>query len=468
MEARHELLGGKVQLFKRPKSPFWQCSASISGNQYKVSSKLESLAQAKDFAEDWFLTLKGKERFGGGLAKGKKFRIASALFVSEYKALMATERSPRYIKLLENIIKNHLDPFFGDLAVQEITEDTAQSYRVHRSQNKDKDGAPRPPARTTIHHEIIALGHVMKTAKRKGWITHVPSFSAPYKKSGKIAHRAWFSPEEYRQLRTATQERAKHPPNPKWRWECEQFHDYVLFQANCGLRPDEASNLEFRDVTIELDGVAIRIDTLEQYRALIERCNAEGWPEPVLKLDVRGKRGTGKCVSMPGAVRPFIRLKTRLRAVPEIPSELTRDRRKKTAGRRLHGTEPYRPRGSRGGMSRGAGSKMAPPNLTERLFPTPVAGMMNTVLGGLNLKKDRDGQVRSPYSLRHTYICFRIMEGASIYQIAKNCRTSVEMIEKYYASHIQHQRDVEAINVRKQKSKVKDLLKDLQIAEIKT
>jgi hypothetical protein len=28
------------------------------------------------------------------------------------------------------------------------------------------------------------------------------------------------------------------------------------------------------------------------------------------------------------------------------------------------------------------------------------------------------------------------MEGAEIYQIAKNCRTSVEMIEKYYAAHI--------------------------------
>ena len=34
-------------------------------------------------------------------------------------------------------------------------------------------------------------------------------------------------------------------------------------------------------------------------------------------------------------------------------------------------------------------------------------------------------------SLRHTYICLRLMEGADIYQIAKNCRTSVEMIEKY-------------------------------------
>jgi len=27
------------------------------------------------------------------------------------------------------------------------------------------------------------------------------------------------------------------------------------------------------------------------------------------------------------------------------------------------------------------------------------------------------------------------MEGADIYQIAKNCRTSVEMIEKFYAAH---------------------------------
>jgi integrase len=53
-----------------------------------------------------------------------------------------------------------------------------------------------------------------------------------------------------------------------------------------------------------------------------------------------------------------------------------------------------------------------------------------------NLRFDRDGRPRTAYSLRHTYICLRLMEGADIYQIAKNCRTSVEMIEKYYAAHI--------------------------------
>lgn len=36
------------------------------------------------------------------------------------------------------------------------------------------------------------------------------------------------------------------------------------------------------------------------------------------------------------------------------------------------------------------------------------------------------------------------MEGADIYQIAKNCRTSVEMIEKYYAAHIKTNLDAAA------------------------
>lgn len=43
----------------------------------------------------------------------------------------------------------------------------------------------------------------------------------------------------------------------------------------------------------------------------------------------------------------------------------------------------------------------------------------------------RIGNRRTLYSLRHSYISFRLLEGADIYQFAKNCRTSVEMIEKH-------------------------------------
>ena len=67
------------------------------------------------------------------------------------------------------------------------------------------------------------------------------------------------------------------------------------------------------------------------------------------------------------------------------------------------------------------------------------------------MKADREGNPRTAYSLRHTYISFRLMEGADIYQAAKNCRTSVEMIEKFYASHIKDMIDATAINTRKKR-----------------
>jgi hypothetical protein len=42
-----------------------------------------------------------------------------------------------------------------------------------------------------------------------------------------------------------------------------------------------------------------------------------------------------------------------------------------------------------------------------------------------------------------------LMEGADIFQVGKNCRTSVEMIETYYASHIKNTLGAAAIRVKK-------------------
>lgn len=432
MSSRHEILGGKVQLFQRAGSPFWYCSATVGSSQFKKSTRLDSLSLAKDFAEDWYLDLKGRDRWGGGVARGKTFRKAAEKFLEEFETLTNGERSPKYVDILRGKIEGHLNPFLGDRPVSEITESVVMDYRVERAHTKDAQGNPKPPARSTIHHEIITLRHVLKTAKRHGWIDHLPDLSAPYRASGKVTHRAWFSVDEYRALYRTTRARAKSPPHPKWRWECEQLHDFVLFMANTGLRPDEAARLEFRDVEIVDDDIT---------------------GERILEIEVRGKRGVGYCKSMPGAVRPFERLRARLRAAPEEPSPMTRDRRDSPPTRRTHGTEPRRPRGDeRRGRSRGTGSKLVRPGPLDLIFGPTQRALFNQVLEELKLKRDRDGQLRSAYSLRHTYICMRLMEGADIYQIAKNCRTSVEMIEKYYASHIKNMLDTSAINVRKSKA----------------
>ena len=98
------------------------------------------------------------------------------------------------------------------------------------------------------------------------------------------------------------------------------------------------------------------------------------------------------------------------------------------------------------------------PEPTDCVFPGNHVKLFNGVPARTKFKFDRDGNRRTAYSLRHTYICMRLMEGADIYQIAKNCRTSVEMIEKYYASHIKTSLDAAAINVRK--SKMAPIMKD--------
>ena len=70
------------------------------------------------------------------------------------------------------------------------------------------------------------------------------------------------------------------------------------------------------------------------------------------------------------------------------------------------------------------------------------------MLDELKMKKDREGTHGRPTAFATHYISMRLMEGADIYQIAKNCRTSVEMIEKFYAAHIKHMIDASAVNIR--------------------
>jgi integrase len=229
----------------------------------------------------------------------------------------------------------------------------------------------------------------------------------------KRGHRPWFSPEEYKTLYEAARAYAKEPFHDHYKWNAEQVYDFILFMANTGLRPDEAFNLQFRDVTIVED---------------------QGTGERILEIEVRGKRGVGHCKSMPGAVRVFERLANRPKPVKE-ESRRQRQRRKKEGGE----------------APTVAVAELPKP--TDLLFPGNHITLFNNLLERTGLKYDRDGKARTAYSLRHTYISMRLMEDADIYQVAKNCRTSVEMIEKHYAIHLKNTLNASAINVRKPKPK---------------
>lgn len=410
LDETHSLMDGKVHLYKRDNSRFWQCSTYLHGKNHRSSTKEESLTFAKDFAQQWYMAMylhaqqtKQENRISEMVRKfvvpqthdqptvitakpkkfsGPTFREAADKFLAEYLIITKGQRSDKYIKGQELRIKAHLLPYFGDMPVEAINAGTVQEYRVHRQTHGHKG---KTPSRASLHAETVGLRMILKTAHRYGWIKSVPDISPPYKTSGKVKHRAWFSPDEYKLLYEATRKKSQQPSRYKSLWE--DFHDYILFMANTGLRPDEAARLEYRDVTNVTD---------------------QDSGERLLEIEVRGKRGVGYCKSTKGAIQPFQRMQQRHKGKP-----------------------------------------------TDKIFGKTPTGQMNTILDELNLKKDRDGNVRTAYSLRHTYICLRLMEGADIYQIAKNCRTSVEMVEKFYAAHLKNTLDASAINVRKSKKKPK-------------
>jgi integrase len=403
---RHEILGGLVQLYKRERSRYWQCSASIDGHRFRATTDEESLEQAKQFAEDWYLSHKGSVKAGLIKRREKTFRQAAEKFEQEYVAITEGHRSPKWVQGHSIRIRLHLNPFFGDLGLSQVTTGKVQEYRVYRvtppaTLSDEEKKNFKPPARSTLHDEIVTLRLILKTAVRHTWLSHLPDLSAPYKTQGKVSHRPWFSPAEYKQLYEAAREYAKESVGKGWEWDAAQVYDYILFMANTGMRPDEAKKLQHRDVSIVDD---------------------EATGETILAIEVRGKVGFGNCKSLPGAVRVYERLKNR-------PKPVYGDDKKK-GDRQL-------------------------PLPTDLVFPGEHKTLFNGILRRADLKIDREGNNRTAYSLRHTYISMRLMEGANAWQVARNCRTSMQMIEKFYASHIMNMLDAAAINVMRPKAKLK-------------
>ncbi len=409
----HSMFDGKLQLYRRSGGDIWQCAARFDGARFRESTHETDLDRARDKAELWYLQKRLDVRTGQIVPAAKKertFREAWDLYLKDVKVLAIGVRTPRYVALMELRMKRHVLPHFGDMAISQINRGAIQTYRVKRNEetiaqtkavalakaktDEDKKAATgHPPARSTMLQEIVHIRQVLKHAEGLGWLPFVPNLSTPYMTQGKKGRRAWFSPEEYDQLHNATGRRITEGKRRGWKSHYEELHDFVLIMANTGLRPDEAMNLEFRDVKVEKD---------------------VGTKEFILVIDVRGKTGTGYCKSMPGAVFPFQRLKAR---------------REKAAEEQ--------------------GSKLVS---RDKVFQQFDRDTFNKILTEERLKFDRDGKRRTAYSLRHTYISMRLMQGANIHQIANNCRTSVQMIEEHYAAHIKDRIDAAQINVQRPKS----------------
>src|ERR1700733_12072995 len=166
--AAHTMFDGRLQLYRRKDGGPWHAAARVGKRRFRQSLKEESLEQAKDVAEEWYLGLRGKLRAGEITPSEHSFKDAFEDYLRDARVLAATERSPSYVQNLELRVRKHVLPFFGDKPLSTINKSLVQKYRVKRAEDtierttqKDSDGkvikAGKPPARNTMMNEIVHI-----------------------------------------------------------------------------------------------------------------------------------------------------------------------------------------------------------------------------------------------------------------------------------------------------------------------
>ena len=92
------------------------------------------------------------------------------------------------------------------------------------------------------------------------------------------------------------------------------------------------------------------------------------------------------------------------------------------------------------------------PQLRDRHYMLAVLSFhLNWVLGLTGLKDGAHGQPRSMYSFRHSSITFRLLygQGIDLLTLARNARTSVDVINTYYASTVTGEQNIALLQSRR-------------------
>jgi integrase len=255
----------------------------------------------------------------------------------------------------------------GRAAEAELQEAVAQK----------KAGPVRLISDATIRFEMTIFGQIMNYAIKKRYVPASQRFDDRPKL--KTMRRDEFTLEEYQQLYTFSRNKwvkGQQGDGKKLtdcsRWYRAMTHDFVLIMCNTGMRPSEAKNLRWRDISTAKDG--------------------EG--RDITVLFVQGKGKSRKLVA-PKSVGEYLgRIRERSEATGPNDAVFT--------------------------TSNGKPAKMLYKSLIEDL------------LTKAGLRVGPCGTIRSTYSFRHTYATLRLSEGIDVYFLAEQMGTSVKMIEDHY------------------------------------
>jgi integrase len=311
-------------------------------------------------------------------------------------------------------LRNGAREVSGELADALLDKETAARQRarvargLHPTKRAGEPNAPVIPklvpmiSDSTIRFEMSIFGAVMNYAIKKKYAPASQRFDERPKL--KVMRRDAFSAEEYRHLHTVArkwmvaQNDKGHARKASSLWYRTVAYNFVLIMCNTGMRPSEAKNLRWGDITPakDKDGREIAV------------------------LYVQGK-GKSRNLVAPPSVLDYL---NRIRAIARTPSPAQTDADGKPA------------------------LVVGNPGHKDFVFTTytgePASSLYQALIEDLlitaKLRDGDNGIPRSTYCFRHTYATFRLSEGVDVYFLAEQMGTSVKMIEDHYGhvNNIRH------------------------------
>ena len=186
--------GGRVRLYKRDRSPFWQATFRQPSGRYKrFSTKTADLDEARSIAETEYVRM--EIRIADGSFVDRSFKQVAEEAIKDIDSWEGTEKYKVIYADYKWIIRKYLIPFFGKMDISKIGEAEISQFDDYRYSIVN-----RRLSVSTIQSHNSALSFVFKRAIAKGYIKERPRISRQGTTSKKQKPRAFFTIEEAKKL----------------------------------------------------------------------------------------------------------------------------------------------------------------------------------------------------------------------------------------------------------------------------
>ena len=348
----------------------------MGGKLVRKSTKTEDEQEAKKYAKTFYHDLLLRNDKNLPLVNSTNFeKFAELMLDKKQKKIDAVQRNEKLNLNDKQKLKKDILPFFKNYDIKNITYKVIDEYLSILAANNLAQATKK------VHLNVIRK--VLNTAHQEGVVNQLPPFPRIETKDNP---RGWFNEEEYEQLKKKVQTLIKEKkyaemPNKKKVFVTDEIRYLITFMTNTLLRPSEVKDLRHRNIQI------------------IER-------------EFRYLRIT-KEKSKTRNVKPIVS--------QEAAVDIYKDIQKYHRGYTQDDFVFF-------------------PHFANRTTAMREMGVLfNFILQQAGLKKSATGENRTLYCLRHTGISLRLLKGdnVNLKLLADNAGTSVEMIDRFYASKLE-------------------------------